>query len=167
MAGVQLRQVAAPGWLAFPDGASLEMLNAPDPLAVNVIADERVAVFRLHWRGWKLLLTSDAGMGTERRLLDAGADVAADVILAGRHRGDLTLCDPFLDAVNPQVIIASNSPFPIAERLPPDTLDYWQSRGIQVLDQGRSGGVTMRVDEAGNLRIEGFLGTPPLVLKRR
>jgi len=166
-AGIRLRQVAAPGWLAFPDGASLEMLHVPDAHALNLIADERVAVFRLHWRGWKLLFTSDAGMGTERKLLDAGQDVAADVIIAGRHRGDLTLCDAFLDAVNPQAIIASNSPFPVAERLAPSTLDYWRSRGIQVLDQGQTGGVTVRVDEAGNLRLEGFLSASPLVLKPR
>ena len=120
----------------FPMARRLEILHAPDPLAENALADERVAVFRLHWRGWKLLFTSDAGMGTELKLLDAGKDVAADVIIAGRHRGDLTLCDRFLDAVNPQAIIASNSPFPLEERLAPDTVDYWKSRGIQVIDQG-------------------------------
>jgi ComEC/Rec2-related protein len=166
-AGIQTRQVTPLASIAFPDGASLETLHAPDPLAVNLIADDRVAVFRLHWRGWKLLFTSDAGMGTERKLLDAGTDLSADVIIAGRHRGDLSLSDPFLDAVGPQAIIASNAPFPIEERLAPDTVDYWKSRGIQAIDQGQAGGVTVRVDDAGNLRIEGFLSASPVVLKRR
>jgi competence protein ComEC len=166
-AGIRIGQVAVPGWHAFPDGASLEILHAPDPLAVNALADDRVAVFRLHWRGWKLLLTSDAGMGTERKLLDAGLDLSADLIIAGRHRTDLTLCDAFLNAVNPQAIMASNAPFPVEEKLDPGTVDYWKSRSIQVVDQAESGGVTVRVDDAGNLRIEGFLCATPVVLKHR
>jgi ComEC/Rec2-related protein len=164
-AGIRLCHVASTGWLAFPDGAALETLHAPDPLSQNGIADERVAVFRLHWRGWKLLLTSDAGMGTERKLLDAGKNLTADVIIAGRHRTDLTLCDAFLDAVQPQVIIASNARFPATERLDPSQVDYWKSRGIHAVDQGQFGGVTMRVDDAGNLHIEGFLSASPVVLK--
>lgn len=166
-AGIQVRQAAAIGAIPFPDGAVLEVLHAPDPSALNALADERVAIFRLHWRGWKLLFTSDAGMGTERKLLDSGKDLSADLIIAGRHQGDLTLCDPFLDAVSPQAIIASNPPFPAGEKLDPRVVEYWISRGIQVVDQGRSGGVTVLVDESGNLRIEGFLSASPLVLKPR
>lgn len=166
-AGVRLIPAAASGPLAFPDGARLEILHAPDALAVNALADERVAVFRLHWRGWKLLFTSDAGMGTEMNLLDAGKDVTADVIIAGRNRTDLTLCDAFLDAVNPAAIIASNASFPIAERLASSTVDYWKSRGIRVIDQAKSGGVTLRVDDGGCLRLKGFLSPRAVRIKPR
>lgn len=166
-AGIRLRQAENGAALAFPDGARLEVLHAPNPLAKNALADDRVAVFRLHWRGWRILFTSDAGMGTELKMLDAGTDVAADLIIAGRHRGDLTLCDRFLNAVNPRAIIASNNAFPIEERLPQNTVEYWESRGIQVLDQAKSGGVTVRIDADGNLHLQGFLSTTPIVLKRR
>lgn len=163
-AGVRLSQVSVPGRLDFPAGAELEMIHAPDPAAVNGNADERVAVYRLRWRGWKLLFTSDSGIGTERTLLDRGTDVAADVIIAGHHPGDLSLCDAFLDAVQPRAIIATNASFPATETLAPDTVAYWQSRGIRVLDQGATGAVTVRVDETGNLRLEGFLTKEPVVL---
>ena len=166
-AGVQTRLMSQGARIPFPDGASLEILHAPDPLAVNALADDRVAVFRLHWRGWKLLLTGDAGMGTELKMLDRGADVAADVIIAGRHRGDLGLCDRFLDAVRPRAIIASNSPFPIEEKLDPATTAYWKSRGLQVLDQGETGGVTLTVDDAGCLLLSGFLSAEPVRLNPR
>jgi ComEC/Rec2-related protein len=165
--GIRTLPAASASPLALPDGATLEVLHAPDPYALNSLADERVAVYRLHWRGWKLLLTSDAGMGTELRMLDARTDVRADVIIAGRHRTDVTLCDRFLDAVRPRAIIASNSPYPDGEILPPGTIDYWKSRGIQVIDQGVSGGVTLRVDEVGGLCIEGFLGPEPVILRPR
>ena len=166
-AGVGLRPLAAADSLAFPDGARLEILHAADPRSPNGIADDRVAVLRLHWRGWKLLLTSDAGMGTESKLLDAGLDLTADVIVAGRHRSDLSLCDAFLDAVRPQAIIASNAAFPVTERLDAGQVAYWQSRGIQVLDQARTGGVTVRVDAAGGLLLEGFLSGAPVLLSPR
>lgn len=166
-AGIRLLPAATTESLAFPDGATWEILHAPDPLAVDALADERVAVFRLHWRGWKLLFTSDAGMGTELKLLDSGKDISADVIIAGRHRNDLSLSDGFLDAVNPAAIIASNSPFPIEEKRDPETMDYWKSRSIRVIDQANSGGVTIRVDDAGNLCIEGFLSDSPVILTPR
>jgi ComEC/Rec2-related protein len=164
--GILIRHAAATSTLALPDGAWLEVLHFPDPLAVNSLADDRVAIFRLHWHGWKILLTSDAGMGTEQRMLDALTDVSADIIIAGRHRSDLTLCDRFLDAVKPRAIIASNASHPEGEAVPPAAIAYWKSRGIQVIDQCESGGVTLRVDEDGSLRIEGFLGPAPVILRR-
>jgi len=165
--GVRIHHADSTRSLALPDGATLEILHAPDPHAYNALADDRVAVFRLHWHGWKILLTSDAGMGTELRMLDALTDVSADLIIAGRHRSDLTLCDRFLDAVNPLAIIASNKSYPEGEAVPPAAIAYWKSRGIHVIDQAASGAVTLRVDDAGSLRIEGFLSPQPVVLQPR
>jgi ComEC/Rec2-related protein len=166
-AGIRIHHTTAGKKIPLPDDATLEVLHAPDPLAHQSIADERVAIFRLHWRGWKILLTSDAGMGTELRLLDAGVDPAADLIIAGRHRTDITLCDRFIDAVDPLAIIASNPSYPETEQLPPASVAYWRSRGIHVIDQRQSGGVTLRVDEAGRLVIDGFLTNDPLLLTPR
>jgi len=157
---------AGPSTLPFPDGATLEILHLPGPETRLARADERVAVFRLHWRGWKILLTSDAGMGTELRMLDAGTDVAADVIIAGRNRTDITLCDRFINAVEPRAIIASNRSYPESERLPPAAAAYWRSRGIHVFDQLESGGVTLTVDDDGALVLDGFLMQQALRLTR-
>ena len=164
---VQIHHAGGTRSLAMPDGATLEILHAPDPYAYNALADDRVAVFRLHWRGWKILLTSDAGMGTELRILDAGTDVSADVIIASRHRTDITISDAFLDAVNPQAIIASNKSYPEGEALPHASIVYWKSRGIHVIDQAETGAVTLRVDVAGNLNIEGYLTPQPVILQPR
>ncbi len=166
-AGVRTLQAAETKTLAFPDDATLEVLHAPDPKAVNTLADDRVALYRLHWHGWRILFTSDAGMGTELRLLDKGLDLSADVIIAGRHRGDLTLCDRFLDAVHPMAILASNPPYPDSERIPPDAAAYWKSRGIQLVDQAVTGGVTLTIDDHGRLVITGYLTREPLVLSPR
>ena len=166
-AGIQTLQAADFRELPMPDGARLEVLHVPDGSNKNASADDRVAIFRLHWRGWKLLFTSDAGIDTETQLLAAHKDLTADVIIAGHHRHDPSLGDALLDAVNPRIIIASHADSPVSEKLKPETVDYWRSRGIHVIHQGESGGVSIVVDEAGNLKLEGFVDHSVKVLNRR
>lgn len=163
-AGVKLRFADSVRDLPMPDGARLEVLHAPDSQNQNTLADERVAIFRLHWRGRKILFTSDAGMKTELEALANGQDFTADLLIAGRNRSDVSLSDAFLDAVNPQAIIASHADFPLSEKLKSETVDYWRSRGIQVMHQGRSGGVTVTLDDAGALVLEGFADQSRIVL---
>lgn len=165
--GLEVIRAADVDVLPFPDGARLEILHVPDPTAYNALADERVAVFRLHWRGWKILLTSDAGSRIEARLLNSGKDLSADVIVAGKHRKDAALGDDFLNAVMPRAIVASHAEFPKEERLDPKQAEYWRSRGIHVTSQGEAGGVTIRVEDGGDLWIEGFVDHSRFRLKRR
>jgi len=153
--------------IPLPAGAWLEVLHAPDPEDKNILADDRVAVFRLHWHGWKLLMTSDSGYKTERALLASGKDLSADVIIAGRHRRDPSLGDEFLAAVNPQAILASHSLFPAEERLAPKQVDYWRSRGLKVVNQGDAGGVTVRLGADGDLLLEGYVDGSVIRLSRQ
>lgn len=165
LAGVKSLQAASTTFLPMPDGAQLEILHTPDPTSPSAVADDRVAIYRLHWRGWKLLFTSDGGEKTERALQDSGRDFTADVVIAGRHRADESLTDAFLAAVKPRLIVAAHSDFPIGENLNPQAVNYWRSRGIHVFHQGESGGVTLRVDEANQLCMEGFVDHSVMVLK--
>jgi competence protein ComEC len=167
LAGVKTFQVSDFSRLPLPDGAHLEVMHVPNPVSQNMLADDRVAIFRIHWNGWKILFTSDAGVATEQQLLAKNTDLSADVIIAGKHRWDASLTDAFLDAVNPRVIIASNSLFPASEALSPQTVSYWRSRGIRVFDQRRTGGVTLRTDPAKNLRITGFVDGSQVMLRAR
>ena len=166
-AGVKTLQASDLKTIPLPDGAFLEILHVPDALSQNAVADDRVVIFRLHWRGWKLLLTSDAGVKTETAMLEAAQDVAADVIIAGHHRSDECLGDAFIKAVNPQAIVASHSEFPPVEKLNPRQVAWWRSQGIRVIHQGAAGGVTIRVDDAGNLRLEGFADHSEMILMPR
>jgi len=165
-AGVKLLHAGDVAELPFPDDARLEIVHRPDSGAVSVSADDRVAVYRLHWRGWKILFTSDAGHLVERALLTSGKDIAADVIISGRHRADANLGDEFLDAVNPRAIIASNAAHPPEERLPESQAAYWRSRGIHLVDQGKTGGVTVKVERGGAMAIRGFVDGSELRLEQ-
>ena len=166
-AGIQTIAAGQLPSLPLPAGASLEILFAPDPKNPTKLADDRVAIFRLHWRGWKILFTSDAGVGTELKLLESGRDLSADVIIAGRHNRDLSLCDAFLNRVRPLAIIASNEPFPPEERLDPKQVAFWQRGGIRVFDQAQTGGVTLEPAESGELVLTGFVDHSTARLTRR
>lgn len=167
LAGVLTLQASAVRQLPLPDDARLEILLSPDPTSQYIPADNRVTIFKIHWRGWKILFTGDAGIATEQKLLRSDRDLSADVIVAGRHRSDDSLCDSFLNAVRPQAIIASHSDFPREEKLDPEIVQYWMSRGIRVFNQGDTGGVSLQVDPAGKLRIVGFVDQSTATLTPR
>ncbi|MEK7953513.1 ComEC/Rec2 family competence protein [Luteolibacter soli] len=146
--------------------AWLEVLHEPDARNQNAVADERVMVTRLHWHGWRVLFTSDAGLGAERKMLEAGGDLQADVIVAGRHVQDVSLGDDFLAAVQPKAIIASHADFPKEERIPENWAAACEKRGTKVFHQGRTGAVTLAVEKDGSLVIRGYLDGSELRLRR-
>jgi len=150
----------------FPDGAVLEILHAPDGSQPNARANERVAVFRMNWRGWRFLFLGDAGLETEYAMLDAGVDISADVLIAGKNRSDVSISDRLLEAVSPRVMVLSNDDFPAEEQRSSERLDYWRSIGVEVFDQAESGGVTLRVDES-MLEVDGFVSGQSLQLTPR
>lgn len=137
-------------------GARLEVVHAPDPWSWHDLADNRVMPVRLHWRGWRILFMGDAGWTTERAMLASGADLGADVIVAGRHGHDLSLGSAFLDATGARAIVATHADFPPDQRIPPGWLAACEARGIAVLHQGRSGAVTATLHD-GALRLRGYV----------
>lgn len=154
-AGIRVHQASNTRAVPLSDDATLEVLFSPDQARFTRLADDRVAVYRLHWRGWRILFMSDAGTLTEKALMDSVRDLSADVIVAGRHGRDRSLGDEFVRRVGPSAIIASNEPFPPEERLDPAQAAYWRSLGIAVFDQAATGGVTLRPTKEG-LEIQGF-----------
>lgn len=144
----------------------LEILHAPVEIDGNGLADDTGLVLRLHWHGWRLLFTGDAGLITESRLLASGVDLRADVIIMGRNADDITGHHAFLHAVSPQVIISSHCDFPAAERIPISWKNHLTQQGIHLFDQQQSGAVTLTIDDNNHLILTPTLpAATPLTLK--
>jgi len=154
--GIPLRRGRVGERYLLGEESWIEVLHEPDPWNWNALADQRVMVFRLHWRGWRVLFTGDAGWGTERELLESGRDVGADLVVAGRHARDSSLGPGFLEAVAPRAIIAGHAGFPPEERVPEDWRRACEARGIAVIHQGESGAVTATLED-GALVLRGFV----------
>lgn len=165
--GAKLLEARTGARLPLPTGAELEIVLAPDPAEWDAVADDRVAIYRLHWRGWKILFVNDAGLKTERRLLDSGVDLAADVLVAGHHRAGLSLGEEFVGRVAPQLIVATNTGYPPEEVRDAGQMGWWRGQGIRVFDQAETGAAVFRVERDGALRIDGFVNKESVRLTPR
>jgi competence protein ComEC len=137
-------------------GAWAEVLLSPSDGHLGSLADDRAMVLRLHWKGWKILFTGDAGRLSEEALLESGADLGSDVIVGGLHESDFSLTEPFVSAVNPQVIIVASPAGSEMDRLRENQKKSWERKGMLFLDQRLAGGLTVTVSVADDLIIQGF-----------
>jgi len=137
-------------------GVHLEILHAPAELDGYGLADDTGLVIRLHWHGWRILFTGDAGYATEHRMLESGMDISADVIIMGRNSGDFTGSYEFYQAVSPKAIVTTNYHYPKHEKITETWLKTTGNLGITVFDQKKYGAVTLTLD-IGSLTLSPML----------
>ncbi|BDS06443.1 hypothetical protein NT6N_14830 [Oceaniferula spumae] len=137
-------------------GVHMEILHAPAELDGYGLADDTGLVIRLHWHGWKILFTGDAGFRTEKRMLSSGMDLSADVIVMGRNTGDFTGSHEFYQRIAPKAIITTNYHYPAHERISEDWLKITETLDIKVYDQKQYGAVTITLND-GELTLSPML----------
>jgi ComEC/Rec2-related protein len=69
------------------------------------VADDRGAVFLLHWSGRKILFLHDVGYRFERWVVDSNNDLAADIIVWSGHARDESWGDDLLRVLKPSWLI--------------------------------------------------------------
>lgn len=153
--------------LDFGGGVKAEVLLSPHDNAVGSVADDRCFVLMLHWRDWKILWLGDAGRRSERKLLSDGTDLKADLIVAGFHESDLSLTDPFLAAVNPQAMIIPRLPGSQTDIYRVSQRKRWLQGPFKIIDKQETGGLTLTINEGGDMQIAGFLDGSETRLKAR
>ena len=136
------------------EGAELEVLRVADSERGSR-ADDRCMVLRLHWRGWRVLISGDAGFDTEKELLERGMDLGCDLWIMGRHRADYSGILEFVQAVGPSVIVAEEDRYPLSERVPEWWADAVRRLGIELWRQGETGAVMVEFRE-GELELRSF-----------
>jgi competence protein ComEC len=115
-------------------------------LVVQVTIDQR----------FRVLLMSDAGRATEEALLNAPNDLRSDVVIKGQHYTGESGLPNFLDAVQPQLIVATSVDFPARERISDDWARMVRDRGIQLFRQDETGAVRLEFFQQG-WRATGFV----------
>jgi ComEC/Rec2-related protein len=154
--GVRVFRPGKGNRLEFGGGARGEVLLSASDGHFGSLADDHAMVVRLHWKGWKILFTGDAGRLGEEALLESGTDLAADLIVAGLHENDLSLTDAFLSAVKPQAIIVASSAGSEMDGHRESQKKSWEKKGMRVIDQTETGGLTVTFTGEGSLVIQGF-----------
>ncbi|MCA1657699.1 MAG: ComEC/Rec2 family competence protein [Verrucomicrobiaceae bacterium] len=109
------------------------------------IADDQALVVQLFLPGdRRVLLMSDSGEATERSLLDRHADLRSDLLIKGQHHSGASGSTDFLEAVQPQAIIASAREPAENQRIKEDWAEMLKRRGIKLLRQDKTGAVSVR-----------------------
>jgi competence protein ComEC len=143
----------------------VEILREGQP-ANRGIADNRIMVMKVHWKGWKVLVTGDLGIDDELKLIEDGADLSADVVLMGRHAWGVSGQHQFLKATGAKVVITSAGRFPPYEMPKDRWLKHVRSQGYHLFNQWESGAVIMDFED-DELRAWSFLQTENRVTLQR
>ena len=107
-------------------------------------ADDQALVVQLVIGGkHRVLLVSDSGPATENALLASPNELRSDILIKGQHYSGESGLAAFLDAVQPQLIVATSVDFPARERIPDAWAQMVRERGIELLRQDETGAVTL------------------------
>lgn len=157
--GTRIVRVGRGNRMAIGDHALATILS-PSPQNPGRLADDRALVLKLQWDKFSLLFTSDSGFDTEQELLQAKADLRADIWIRGQHSESPGALPGFIDALKPQVVISSNAEFPKSEQIPDSLQKSLQKKGIPLFDLSACG--TARIEiRTGLARVSGYTSPEP------
>ncbi len=147
------------------DDVFLEIVREGQP-SERGIADNRVMVMRVHWKGWKVLVTGDLGIDDEQALVDAGVDLEADVVIMGQHAWGVSGQHQFLEATGAKIVITSAGELPEFHMPKERWIQRVKSQGYELFNQWESGSVML---DFGNdeLRAWSFLNPDEEVILHR
>jgi beta-lactamase superfamily II metal-dependent hydrolase len=143
----------------------VEILNAGQK-GIRNIADNRNMVIKVHWKGWKILVTGDLGMVAELDLIAKGIDLSADIVLMGHHEWGFSGQHQFFEATGAKVIISSGASYPRYEIPRESWVEHLSEEGYQFFNQRETGAVIMdfSVDEVS---IQSYLDDEKRVVLQR
>lgn len=112
-------------------------------------ADDNSLVLRGEFGGTKVLLLSDLGRTGQRVLLGRTNDLRADIVVACLPEQGEPLGDDLLDAIQPRLIIVTDSEYPAAKRAGAKLRSRLEQRGVPVIFTRDTGAVTISLRNPG------------------
>ena len=128
--------------IELDDQIWVEILSAGGKGLRN-IADNRNMVMKVHWKGWKILVTGDLGMLGELNLITNGVDLSSDIVLMGHHAWGFSGQHQFLRATGAKVIISSGARYPEYEMPRERWVKHLREEGYHLFNQWETGAVVM------------------------
>jgi len=135
---------AAGDELQLSHDLTARVLFPPNGFTAPMADDQTLVLQLLIDKQPRVLFMSDSGGRTEQRLLASGLDLHSDIIVKGQHHSGISGLPEFLDAVQPQAIIATSRDFPNSERITDEWAEMVRSRGIKLFRQDKTGAVELR-----------------------
>jgi competence protein ComEC len=149
--GVAVQRLAKGDRFAL-GGAQVEVLHPPRELPADVGENDRSLVARVSWDDFSVLLTGDVERAGEEML--AGAPLRAEVMKVPHHGSITSSSEAFIDAVRPSVAVVSVGPRGRQHVLSQIVVERYESRGARVFRTDIVGGVRLRPEKGGGIRVE-------------
>jgi ComEC/Rec2-related protein len=141
--GLKSVELAAGGNFRLSRDVIANVLFPPHGFAGGT-ADDQALVIRLFVAPDRFVLfMSDNGAEAERALLTNGLDLQSQILVKGQHYSGLSGSAPFLDSVQPRVIIATSTQFPERERISDEWADQVRDCGIKLFRQDETGAMEL------------------------
>jgi ComEC/Rec2-related protein len=110
-------------------------------------ADDASLVLLGNFSGARILLLSDLSRAGQSGLLSRTNDLRADIVIAGLPNEGEPLCDAFIDATQPKIIVIVDSEFPANRRASRELKERLAQSKIPVIYTRDSGAVTILVNK--------------------
>lgn len=120
-------------------------------VAFKTHGNDGSCVLKISSGGHAVLLTGDIEVAAERSLVQASADIRADVALVPHHGSQTSSSVPFVDSVRPRYAVVSAGYANRWDLPKADVVQRWREKGAEVLTTAESGAVMVRVCADGGV----------------
>lgn len=143
------------------DGVMLTFIGPSLPFieSNNTINDNSVA-FILQYKHFRMLFTGDAGVAAERRFLDEGIDLRADVLKVGHHGSAYSSSPAFIAAVHPRYAAISVGRHNRFGHPAPSTIETLEHAGTTVYRTDEDCAVTVVTGGSANPTVSAYCARP-------
>ncbi|CAN5425828.1 DNA internalization-related competence protein ComEC/Rec2 [soil metagenome] len=128
----------------FSQRVTARVLYPPSEFQAKAADDQALVMQLVIGQKFRVLLVSDSGWETEQMLLARPNELPSDILIKGQHYTGESGSVEFLEAVRPQLIVASSVDFPARERISDAWARMVRERGTTLLRQDETGAVTLK-----------------------
>jgi len=125
------------------------------PAGTGAIGNNANCVLKITSRHGSILLPADIEAKAERALLESGANLRADVLVAPHHGSKTSSTEDFIDAVKPRYTLIPAGYRSRYRHPHPSVVQRYQARGIHLLDTPAQGAIEIQFTANGT-HISGY-----------
>mgnify|MGYP001765251537 CR=1 FL=1 len=144
--GIPLRRLCAGDSGDWPGDLFWETFWPPEELRLSC-ADDAALALRVARGGTSVLLASDAGFAQEKAMRDAGATLAASVLVVGRHGDAGATSETWLDEVRPKEVVVSSGAHLDGRHPDRELLERLAARNVRVWRTDRQGTIHVELEK--------------------
>jgi len=112
-------------------------------------ADDNAVVMKKKIGAWTFLHLSELGEAGQKKLVESGADLRADVVIAGMPEQGEPLANELLELIRPRVVVLGTAEYPYTAQGKPELRERLEASGAEIVYVNEENAVTITVKGNG------------------